>query len=205
MRHTRMSKMRTAGAAGTPRARFVVGRDGALHRGPRAAPCATSPFGRFGERAEIDKPVEDVEVAEHRREDRVDQAERSAGEVRPLAQLASSRSNLPRSAPAGSNAARIRRGLDGPDIGQDRGAELHPGAVSGADQRIGRMKRRRLGILEILDDHSALEQDLIADLQQRHLAERRERLEPAGWLARSTVRRSNGTPFSASAMAARCT
>jgi hypothetical protein len=71
-------------------------------------------------------------------------------------------------------------GLDDVDVGEHGGAELDPGAVARLLQRVGRMQLRLGRFLEVFDGHRALEQHLLADLQQGHLAEGRDRHEPGG-------------------------
>src|SRR4029453_1957703 len=61
---------------------------------------------------------------------------------------------------------------------EDRRAELDPGAMLGASQGINRMQRMRPRLLEIFQDHGALEDGAVVDLEDRRLAERRKVEEP---------------------------
>jgi hypothetical protein len=54
------------------------------------------------------------------------------------------------------------------------------------------------------EDHGEFDDSVLADQQHRRLAERRYFQEPV-WLALESSIRSSGTPFSVSAISARCT
>src|SRR5689334_16299871 len=66
----------------------------------------------------------------------------------------------------------VLRGLEAPDIAQDRRAELHPSATPGALERILRVQRGRLRVFEVLADDGRLEQHVVIDFEERRLAER---------------------------------
>ena len=75
----------------------------------------------------------------------------------------------------------------------------------GAVQGIGRVQRTHLRLLQIFEDDRGFEDGVIADQQHRRLAERRNLQEPVRLVGEIDVDRSNGTPFSVSAITARCT
>ena len=77
--------------------------------------------------------------------------------------------------------------------------------VLGASEGADGVQRIWLGVLEILEDDRRLEDHAVPDLQHRHLAEGRELQEPVGLGVEVDVDALEGHPFSASAMAARCT
>ena len=57
----------------------------------------------------------------------------------------------------------------------------------GAPQRIGRMQGVRPGLLEIFQDHGALEEGAVVDLEHRRLAERRQVEEPRGLVGKVDI------------------
>src|ERR1700751_5438206 len=131
--------------------------------------------------AEIIDGVEDVEIAKHRPENGIDERELRA--VEPGAAIEALL--YPGKALAKKLALRLERGLgrsgvEAPDVAQDRRAELDRGAVLGALQRVLRMQGLLLRLLEIFEDNGGFENGRDADLEDRGLAQRRERLEPIG-------------------------
>jgi len=76
----------------------------------------------------------------------------------------------------------IRRGVKTADSVEDGRTEFDPGSMAGARQRIRRVQRIGLGLLEEFEDDGGFENHVFRAIaphaQQRHLAERRDGLEP---------------------------
>src|ERR1044071_1061157 len=158
----------------------VVGRDGAAHAravGERGAPGLHAR--QAVEDAEGGQLIEQLEVAERGGEHGVDQRELRAGEVRPVAELGFDALELLAQRGGGAlGAGGVLGDLEAPDVAEHRRAELHPAAVARALERIRGVQRLGQCVLEVLADHRGLEQHDAIDLEQRHLAERRQREEP---------------------------
>ena len=141
----------------------------------------------FGVSAKIERSInsiEHVEIAEDRREHRVHQAEifrrrRMAPSRAPPRPAQTSR----RPPAACSRRSRHRPWSRGPIVAQNGRAELHPGPVLGALQRILRMQLAPPCVSSIysqmtLLSNSATSPSSVATTQHRHLAERRDFQEP---------------------------
>ena len=110
--------------------------------GERAAPCGD--LRQAGEDAEIADAVEGIEIAEHRPEHRVDEAEAFAVEPWTFQARFDAREFVPQRCRLGVERRLIGRRVEARDVVEDRRAELDPGAMLGAGERIGRVQRLRL-------------------------------------------------------------
>src|SRR5262249_10837896 len=159
--------------------RRIIGTDGAAHRWPRRQILAPLRELRLaGQNAEIADLVEDVEIAEHRPEHRIDQRKPFAVEPRPSDPLLAKRDFLLKLCSLRLQGRLILGGIETGDIVEHGGAELDPAAMLGAIKRIGRMQRVRLRLFQVFQDHGGFKDRLVADDQHRRLAERRNLQEP---------------------------
>lgn len=137
--------------------------------------------------------VEDVEIPEDRRKDRIDEAEPFAGKEGAFCQLLLKVAEFTDQRRAlcliGS---RVFGRFESPEVGEDRRTEFDPAAVPGARQWVSGMEwNARLRFFEIFADHGAFKKNhlravLLPDNQQRHLASGEMERNQSGLAARST-------------------
>src|SRR5215467_13218508 len=112
------------------------------------------------EQTKVDKALEGAEVAERRRKHDIDETESCSRKIGtghdcPLELLELVHETI---APC-REGCQVRRGFQHPDVGEDGGAEFHPGAMFGALDRIARVQGIWGHILDVFNDGGGFEQD----------------------------------------------
>jgi hypothetical protein len=130
-----------------------------------------------GENSELADPIENVEIAKDRTKHRIDERKSLAVKVRAGAKAHFKPCLKPfefisQGCGLLHKGRFIGRAIKSGNVVKHSGSKLDPGAMFGAAQRVGRMQRKRLRLLQIFEYHRTLEDGRSIDFEHRRLAER---------------------------------